>query len=233
MGVGGSSALGPWGRVRGWRGRGLQLPPAKALRAFCAYFCQPLPASPQTRNSRGEPSFRGRGPPRLAASPLPPLVRQSRVMPPPRPAPHGHGAATRGGERREGPSAPDVEDVQRDARPRGDFAASPPPFRRRREWPPCPPPRPRPGPDAAARRCRGARQPMGSEEVGRRAAVTLPGTGARRLGAREPRPRPGRGGGAGGWEEEPPSSSPRTTAPQAAEDRPGRTPYSPRPRPPA
>lgn len=48
---------------------------------------------------------------------------------------------------------------------------------------------PLPGPDATTRRCRCARQPMGAEEVGLLAAVTLPGTGARRLGARELPPR--------------------------------------------
>lgn len=57
---------------------------------------------------------------------------------------------------------------------------------------------PRPGPDAAARRCRGGRQPMGAEEVGRLAAVTLPGTGARSRGAREPPP-PGPWGWSRGW----------------------------------
>uniref|UniRef100_A0ABI7Y861 hexokinase n=1 Tax=Felis catus TaxID=9685 RepID=A0ABI7Y861_FELCA len=57
---------------------------------------------------------------------------------------------------------------------------------------------PRPGPDAAARRCRGGRQPMGAEEVGRPVAVTLPGTGARSRGAREPPP-PGPWGRSRGW----------------------------------
>lgn len=203
--------------------------PARFLRLLLP---APPGVSPDTElPGRALISRRGTAPSRSRPSPATRPAEPGDASPTPRP--HGHGAATRGGERREGPSAPDVEDVPRDARPGGTSRRRPPPFRRRREWPPSPRPRPRPGPDAAARRCRGARQPMGSEEVGLRAAVTRPGTGARRLGAREPRPRPGRGGGAGEWEEEPPSSSPRTTAPQAAEDRPGRTPDAPRPRPPA
>lgn len=80
-------------------------------------------------------------------------------------------------------------------RPVGDFAASPAPFPAREGAATAPP---RPGPDATARRCRGERQPMGAEEVGRLAAVTLPGTRARRGERASCRRAPGRGGGAAG-----------------------------------
>lgn len=103
----------------------------------------------------------------------------------------------------------------------GDFAASPTPF-------------PAQEGAAAAPRCRDARQPMGAEEVGRLAAVTLRGTGARRRGAREPPPRPGRRGGAGGWRggaaEQPPEDH---CSPELRETDAGPTPAARRPRPPA
>lgn len=73
---------------------------------------------------------------------------------------------------------------------------------------------PRPGRDAASWRCGGARQPMGTEEVGPRAAVNLPGTGARRRERASRRRAPGRGGGAAGVGGGAASSSPRTTARQ-------------------
>lgn len=79
-------------------------------------------------------------------------------------------------------------DVPGDAWPWGISQRRPPSFRRWEERPPRPP---GPGPPAAARHSRGARQPMGAEEVGRLATVTLARTGARRRGAREPAPRSG------------------------------------------
>lgn len=168
----------------------------------------PLPASPQKRNSRGEPTIRGRGPPLWAApsrSMPSSVARAGRVgcaaFLTPRASPlrpTRHGAATRDGARPRAPPAPApapyVEDVRGDAGPgvhrsvtlslsgaRGSGRRAP-----------------RPGRDATSWRCGGARQPMGTEEVGPLAAVNLPGTGARRRERASRRRAPGRGGGAAG-----------------------------------
>ncbi|XP_059755082.1 hexokinase-1 [Balaenoptera ricei] len=74
---------------------------------------------------------------------------------------------------------------------------------------------------------------MGAEEVGRLEAVTLSGTGARRLGAREPPPRPGSWGRSGRRRRRRRSRGAAALGPlltQAAEDR--RRPQACRPKPP-
>lgn len=104
-----------------------------------------------------------------------------------------------------------------------------PPFRRGREQPSLS----RSGWEAPAWCSRGAVQPMGTEEVGRLAAVTLPGTGARRSGARRLTPRPGTEGEEPKQEEESQIRHRRTTAHQGYRGAAGPTPASLHPRPPA
>ena len=187
------------------------------------------PVSHQTQSSWGEPYFRETGPPHWAAPSRskPPSGRlpvQSRAVPSPRPEllhgiPPGHTAATRDRTSPRVSPAPTpalyVGDVRGDAAPgRGDFTASPVPFPALEGVAAeAPPPRPAHlclGPDAG--RCRGTRQPIGTEEVGLLAAVNLPGDGSaewERATAAAPwvlgeEPRE--------LEEESPKSSQRTTA---------------------
>lgn len=105
-----------------------------------------------------------------------------------------------------------------------------PPFRRGREQPSLS----RSCWEVLAWCCRGALQPMGTEEVGRQAAVTLPGTGAPEVRSAKPTPRPGTEGEEPKKEEEESQiRHRRTTAHQGYRGATGPTPASPHPRPPA
>lgn len=161
----------------------------------------PLPAAPQKRNSRGEPTIRGRGPPLWAApsrSVPSSVARAGRVgcaaFLPPRASPlrpTRHGAATRDGARPRAPPAPApapyVEDVRGDAGPGGTSQRRPLPFRSKREWPRRPPPWP--GRRLLALRRRAAAN--GHRGGGTAGGCQPPGHGSAETGAREPPPRPG------------------------------------------
>lgn len=198
---------------------GLPLPPTQALLAFHAYFCQPPPGVSPNAELPGRAHDSGKGTAPLGcpvsqhalfgrssgqsrlrclphASPfsaaphpatVPPrvTVRAREHLPPPRRFPTWRTCEEmpgRGGHRSVALSLSGARGSGRRA--------------------------PRPGRDATSWRCGGARQPMGTEEVGPLAAVNLPGTGARRRERASRRRAPGRGGGAagvgGGAAEQPP-----------------------------
>lgn len=156
----------------------------------------------------------------LAACPSRSLVRAEPVAVPCsrlallRCAPPGHGAATRDGVRPRAPPAPApapyVEDVQGDAGPGGDIAASPSPFPEQEGVAARPPLWP--GPHLLALRRHAAAN--GHRGGGTAGGCQPPRARERGNGERASRRAPGRGGGAAGLGEEPPSNSPRTTARQ-------------------
>lgn len=196
--------------------------PASARTGRARYFSSPLPASPQTRNSRASPNFEEGDRPlgcsisqqarsgRSSGTAGRRLPHAPRFCAAPRPATVPPRVTVRAGEDLPPPRRLPTWGTCGEMPGPGDFVASPASFPAREGV--AAPPSPSPGPDATARRCRRRAAANGLRGGGTAGGCQPPGAGSAETGsARAAAPR-AVGAEPRELEEEPPRRGQRTTA---------------------